>query len=471
MILSIRKAFAITLSRQLLQAAAFSTQSLDWTKRVSSNTFHSPLTYPSFQDIGHSYIRFSSRDTKLFSTLDDKIDSEANEWYEASLDEDDDEDTQDEEDEEDEDDPVRELFETLDSSLTKATNALTRKRDALQKELDKAKSLEDTMARANLLISNLYQLPSGTKSAIVQDWENDGVEIEITLSDEYNSAQEEADALFAAARKMKRGSNVVNDLIAETDDALEILTDMRLDLDYAGEQEELDQGRLVLISDKLKRTSKQTGFVMELNDNSNQQQKKKKYSRQSTRREPTFRKFLSPGGCIVLVGRNRKDNEAICFQVSRPTDVWMHSRGCPGAHVLLQIRRGSPRPTEECYQFAANLAAFYSDARTERKAPVTTASPKHIQKPRGAPLGAVKLREELNTLTGYPADVDDELKIARERSGVIWDESGSRSKGGKAKNRKKTMANAKQQVAKKRAEKREKKKRRQNASEESSEFW
>lgn len=77
----------------------------------------------------------------------------------------------------------------------------------------------------------------------------------------------------------------------------------------------------------------------------------------------------------------------------------------------------------------------------------------------------------MNTLTGYPADVDDELKIARERSGVIWDESGSRSKGGKAKNRKKTMANAKQQVVKKRAEKRAKKKRRQNASEESSDFW
>jgi hypothetical protein len=122
-------------------------------------------------------------------------------------------------------------------------------------------------------------------------------------------------------------------------------------------------------------------------------------------------------------------------------------------------------------QFAANLASFYSDARTERKAPITTASPKHIQKPKGAPLGAVKVRQELNTLTGYPADVDDELKIARERSGVIWDESGSRSHGVKAKNRKKTKENTKDQVAKKRAEKQAKKKKKQNGPDEANDFW
>jgi hypothetical protein len=79
-------------------------------------------------------------------------------------------------------------------------------------------------------------------------------------------------------------------------------------------------------------------------------------------------------------------------------------------------------------------------------------------------LGAVKLRQELNSLTGYPKDVDDELKVAREKSGVIWDESGSRSLGGKAKNRKKTQANTKQVIAKKRAEKQAKRKRKQGGN-------
>jgi len=252
-----------------------------------------------------------------------------------------------------------------------------------------------------------------------------------------------------------------------------VLNDTILDLDAALEESGgLDEGRLHLLVDRMERTASKTGFLMvDAQPAPSGAKKRSNRSSRSSKQQNTFRKFLSPGGCIVLVGRNRRDNEAICFQVARGDDIWFHSRGCPGAHVLLQVRRGSPRPTDECIQFAANLAAFYSDARTERKAPITTASSKHIQKPRGAPLGAVKVREELSTVIGFPTDVDDELKEARERSGVIWDESGSRSLGGKAKNRKKTKENTKQSMAKKRAEKKAKRKSKQNGPDDTSDFW
>mmetsp|Transcript_6189 Transcript_6189/g.8845 ORF Transcript_6189/g.8845 Transcript_6189/m.8845 type:complete len:507 (+) Transcript_6189:208-1728(+) len=363
---------------------------------------------------------------------------------------------------EDEVDPSFQLFQTIRSSIAKVKKAKDKKKQSLLKELENSKSLEGTMKRANLIISNLYQLPSGIERAIVQDWDLDGEEVELVLSDEYNSAQEEADALFAKARKMKRGSFIVETLLIETEEALTLLNDAILDLDAVSDKGgDIDEGRLYLISDRLERSSSKTGFVMkdQKAQPSSPRKTKNNAGKQSTRPQNTFRKFKSPGGCIVLVGRNRRDNESICFQVSRPTDTWMHSRGCPGAHVLVQDRRGGPSPTDECLQFAANLAAFYSDARTERKAPITTASPRHIQKPKGAPLGAVKIREEGNTLIGFPADVDDNLKIAREESGVIWDESGSRSLGGKAKNRKKTKQNSKQESAKRRADKKAKKKR------------
>ena len=425
---------------------------------------------------------------RMFSTIDDSnsvgFDSETTgneEWYEAGDDDDDELDdnesqNQDTDEESAEEiDEVANLYERMRSSLEKSFQAQQRKRDALQKELDKAKSLEDTMKRANLIVSNLYQLPSGTKSAVVQDWDLDGQDVELVVNDKYSSAQEESDALFAAARKIKRGSAVVVELISTTDDALVILQDMVLDLDYAGEESGgLNEGRLNLLLDRLERTSKQTGFVMKEAKSEQRPRPKSKVNKgkqTSKKQENTYRKFLSPGGCIILVGKNKRDNEAICFKEAKGDDIWMHSRGTPGAHVLLKVRGGSPKPTEACMQFAANLASFYSDARTERKAKVTTASPKHIQKPRGAPLGAVKLRAELNTLTGYPADVEDELKLAREESGVIWDESGSRSLGGKAKNKKKTTENTNQQVAKKRAEKQAKNKRIHKSGDDSADFW
>jgi len=370
---------------------------------------------------------------------------------------------------------INEFSQRLQTSLKKATDSMMKKENSLLKELDKAKCLEDTMKRANLIVSNLYQLPAGTERAIVNDWDNGGEEIEFVLNtEEYNSAQEEADSLFAAARKMKRGSKIVEELLERTKDAIEILEDASIDLQAVLENDDIDEGRLYLLSDRLERTSSKTNFVMEKdNDDTasiSSRRNKSKSKQSSTRYQPTFRNFISPNGCKVLVGRNRRDNEAICFQVARGNDLWLHARGCPGAHVLIQNRRGSPQPTDECIQFAANLAAFYSDARTERKAPVTTASPKHIQKPRGAPPGAVKLRHELNTVTGCPEDVAEELKIAREESGVSWDESGSRSLGGKARNKKRTNETTKEIIAKKRAEKLAKRKRNAKVAEEN-DFW
>jgi predicted TIM-barrel enzyme len=44
--------------------------------------------------------------------------------------------------------------------------------------------------------------------------------------------------------------------------------------------------------------------------------------------------------------------------------------------VLIQWRRGGPKPTDACWQFAANLAGFYSDAHMERNPEVTAAEVK-----------------------------------------------------------------------------------------------
>lgn len=388
-------------------------------------------------------------------------------------------------------------YNILLASIEKALENNRRKKEALQKELDKAKSLEDTMKRANLIISNLYQLPPGTQSAIVQDWdvqEEGGMDVELVLSDKYATAQEEADALFAAARKMKRGSAVVGELIVETEECLRVLKEAKMDLVHVFGQgdENVDvdvdmdvdvEDYLSMILNRLERSRKQTGFYLlppsidgtsqRKNNHRNNHNHKNTSNTRTQHHQQTHncRKFRSPGGCIVLVGRNRRDNEAICFQIAKGDDIWMHARGCPGAHVLLQVRRGSPKPTPQDLQFAANLAAFYSEFRTERKADVTLASPKHILKPRGAPLGAVKIRQEMNSWIGFPEDVDEEIKVARESSGVVssWDEStGLRSLGGKAKNKKRTRENVKQRIAKKRAEKRAKKKRRNEVEVDSS---
>ena len=356
-------------------------------------------------------------------------------------------------------------------AVGKAVSALEKKRTSLENELAKAEGAEATAARAQLLVSNLYLFKDGTTTtATVNDWENGGKEVELTLSGEYDSASAEADALFALVRKLKRGSKIVAGLLDETEVSWDILAGARSDLasaldgDADGAGVVVDEGRFALVRDRLVRTARTTKFrPPAAGDGGGGDTRRGGKAKPRRDRRPELgtpasnvRKLLSPGGCVVLVGRNRRGNEYLSMTVARGDDVWMHSRGCPGAHVIVQNRRGSPTPTEDCLAFGADLAVFYSDLRNEQKAPVTAAMPRHIQKPRGAPLGAVKLREEWKTFVGFPDRVPRFLKEARDESGQT-DEYHMLDK---AKHRKRTS----QAAAEDRAKRRKNKKRNSNSS-------
>lgn len=321
--------------------------------------------------------------------------------------------------------PLLDEYQSWSKAIAGAHQKLEKKLKSLKSESIKAQGIETTVVRAQLLVSNLYLFPKGTTFAMVPDWENGGEEVALTLDPQYESANAEADALFAQARKLKRGSKVLEPLIAETTLGLQILEDARVDLETAKLNDtEIDEGRLALVKDRLIRSSRTTGLqIPDRSTDAGNEKSKSKEQRTNSQPEvgtpaSNIRKLISPGGCTVLVGRNRRGNEYLSLTVARQNDVWMHSRGCPGAHVVIQNRRGGPTPTEEDLQFAADLAIFYSDLRTEAKAPVSAAEPKHLLKPRGAPLGAIKVREEWRTFIGRPDQVPDELKEAREQSGL-----------------------------------------------------
>ncbi|MGK3734289.1 MAG: putative ribosome quality control (RQC) complex YloA/Tae2 family protein [Bacillariaceae sp.] len=347
-----------------------------------------------------------------------------------------------------------------------AIKTLKKKRNSLQSELAKAEGAESTAERAKLLVSNLYMFQGGVKSATVIDWENDDKEVELNLDTEkYSSASDEADALFSLVRKLKRGSKIVANLLEETAAAWDILREVESDLRSAMDErgEDVDEGRLALVKERLTRTLKTTKFQVPTADGINNSIKSINSSGQNkNRREKkpdlgtpasNVRKLTSPGGCIVLVGRNRRGNEHLSLSVARGNDIWMHSRGAPGAHVIIQNRRGGPTVTDECLQFGADLAIFYSDLRNENKAEVTAAEPKHIQKPRGAPLGAVKLREEWKTFVGRPDRVPSELKEAREGSG----QTDEYHMSDKAKHRRRTKQVAEDDRIKRKQQQRERK--------------
>jgi predicted ribosome quality control (RQC) complex YloA/Tae2 family protein len=107
-----------------------------------------------------------------------------------------------------------------------------------------------------------------------------------------------------------------------------------------------------------------------------------------------YRRFPLPGGYEAWVGKHARGNAELTTRHARPYDLWLHARGVPGAHVV--VRRPSrtasvPRPAVEA---AAQLAAYYSEARTSALVPVQVTERKHVRPMKGAAPGAVRVERE-----------------------------------------------------------------------------
>lgn len=104
------------------------------------------------------------------------------------------------------------------------------------------------------------------------------------------------------------------------------------------------------------------------------------------------RRWESPDGLVVLVGRTARDNDVLSLKLSSPRDFWFHVAGESGSHVVVRNPDNLARLPRETQRFAASLAAGYSKARKGGRVAVHVARCSDVSKPRGLPPGKVHLR-------------------------------------------------------------------------------
>jgi len=118
--------------------------------------------------------------------------------------------------------------------------------------------------------------------------------------------------------------------------------------------------------------------------------KTKKPSRKTEGTGSSARSFLSSDGFEILVGKKAKDNDVLTFKMARSLDTWMHAADYPGSHVVIRNPNRKEIPPSTLLQ-AAQLAAFYSQGKSQIKAAVHYTQKKFVNKPRGAAPGLVSL--------------------------------------------------------------------------------
>jgi hypothetical protein len=200
----------------------------------------------------------------------------------------------------------------------------------------------------------------------VEDWENGGriVTLKFDLKT-HGGPRQEADAAFAKARRLRRGSALLEGLIAESDRTCSALRGWTSELQALPGGLETDGSRELKALEELS-YAVSAGFEAlklkppdlappDLATAARGTSKVMAGSRVAGGRDVSRpgappasggwpgRMFVSPSGVPILVGRRRVENELLSTKIAREPDLWFHVRDAPGAHVVLQLSRASGR--------------------------------------------------------------------------------------------------------------------------------
>lgn len=271
----------------------------------------------------------------------------------------------------------------LHRAVTTAMVRLDKKINSLRRQGASKDTWTATQRLADLLMANIYSIPAGEAVASVEDWDSPGTMVTIPL-DPLKPAVATAEALYAKARKQRRAVDHVIPLLQAAHSELEYLQEAELMLDQlsgTGDKAALREMEDQLAADGYVKPVCSEQIAAKAASKARRAAKRSAKQGGDGERLGSFRQYTSPSGLTVLVGRNSRQNDELTMRKAQPSDVWMHARGVPGAHVLLRVPAGRT-PADNDVQFAADVAAFFSKSRSDGKVDVTCARPTDISKPR-----------------------------------------------------------------------------------------
>lgn len=109
--------------------------------------------------------------------------------------------------------------------------------------------------------------------------------------------------------------------------------------------------------------------------------------------ELKFRKFELSDNYTLYVGKDSKNNDELTMKFAKSNDVWLHAKGVGGSHCVIK-NNSSNYPPKHIIEEAAEISAYFSQARNGGFVPVIYTFKKFVHKPKGAAHGSVTVKKE-----------------------------------------------------------------------------
>ncbi|MEC4672917.1 MAG: NFACT family protein [Nitrospirota bacterium] len=244
---------------------------------------------------------------------------------------------------------------------------------ALKQDLEKVSRYREYGRYGELLKSHAAMIGKGQSHITVVDYFDDQLpEITLPLDPEKNG-QANLQDYFKKYRKFTGAERNLQPRLIDAEQELAI---------FQEHLREVEAGKILIT-----KTSEQPPSYSEI------QTMNPERTKTAPKTATPYRRFISIDGHPILVGKSAKDNDTLTFRVSKPDDLWLHARGTPGSHVVIELEKGQSVP-HETLKDAATLALFYSDLRKSGKGEVVHTLRKHVRKAKGQKPGSVILSQD-----------------------------------------------------------------------------
>ena len=239
---------------------------------------------------------------------------------------------------------LRAASKTLERALSQAIKKTKNSIDIISAKLADESRAEDIRITAELITSNLYKVkPRETELEVYDYYANETRRIAL---DPTMSANQYAQKLYKKYAKLKRGKEINEALLEQNQANLLYLEDLSTQLKMAETQDD------ILITEE---EMSAAGLI---------RVQRKKHEKKSL---PTYLTF-EKDGYKILCGKGGIQNEYITFKVAKEHDIWLHVAKSHGSHVVIVTNKDAV--PERVILFAAEIAAYYSDRRTDVSVPV-----------------------------------------------------------------------------------------------------
>ncbi len=277
------------------------------------------------------------------------------------------------------------LRKALGTKLERAQNKLSKQKE----ELLLSKDREKYKIYADLLQSNLYRINRGSDHVILENfYDEDLKELRVPLDPKLSPA-ENAQRYYKKYGKLKTANQLLLEQIPETEAEISYIEHVLVSLDNATDVKELDEIKDELIIE---------GYI--------QRRSMKNRSKKEKVAGPLS--FTSSDGFEILVGRNNRQNELLTMKTAKKEDIWLHTKGIPGSHVI--IRTEGQSVPDRTLSEAGVLAAYYSKGRNSGSVEVDYTEKRYVRKPKNGKTGLVVYDNQKTLVVNPSPSIVETLK-------------------------------------------------------------